>query len=271
MLEHMFYRGCFEVGKTRAEFLSALLARRPLARLEDAGRRASDGGSPPESVGFAPLQAAFLGAEGVRELRDQGVARTRAVLDRLHVVRAPGDDDEIARIHDAFFTRGLSLAYTMKGSQRKYPTLAETASARDALGAPATYLASEESYARVRRLVLENRVLPIVGDFGGKHALNAVAADMRARELVLGAFYTSNVEQYLFDARSYKTFALSVKAMPRDDASLIVRVWFDTGRAHPAQRPGHRTTQIAIPANTFLARAEKRPFSTYWDVVTQAP
>ena len=240
----MFYRGCFEVGRTRAEFLTALLARRPDAQ---------DGGA------------------GERALRDEGVARTHALLDRLHVVRVRGDDEEIARIHDAFFTRGLSLAYAMKGSHRKYPTLAETFSARDAEGAPASFLASDESYARVRRLVLENRVLPIVGDFGGERALRSVAGDMRARGLLLGAFYTSNVEQYLFDAHSYSLFVASVTAMPRDDASLLVRVWFDQGRAHPAQRPGHRTAQLSIPANVFLARAEKTPFRSYWEVVTQPP
>jgi hypothetical protein len=254
LLEHLFFRGCFEVGKTRTEFLGALLARRPLA--QDAG---------------ATLEDAFLEAPGERALRDEGVARTGALLDRLRVTRLAGDDLEIARIHDAFFTRGLSLAYTMKGSNRKYPTLAESFAARDAKGAAATFLGSDESYARVRRLVLENRVLPVVGDFGGTRALTSVAADMRARGLLLGAFYTSNVEQYLFDNRTYGAFVASVTAMPRDDASLLVRVWFDQGRAHPAQRAGHRTTQLTIPANTFLARAGKTPFRSYWEVVTQPP
>jgi hypothetical protein len=261
LLEHLFYRGCFEVGRTRAGFLSALLARRA---------------QPPEggiasSADFAPLEAAFGSAPADRRLRDEGVERTHALLARLRVVRAPGDDTELARIHDAFFVHGLSLAYTMKGSRRTYPTLAEGLSARDPGGEPATFLASEESYCRVRRLVVENRVLPIVGDFGGRHALPSVAADMRARGLVLGVLYTSNVEQYLFDTHTHGTFVASVTAMPRDDVSLLVRVWFDQGRAHPAQHAGHRTTQLALPVNTFLARAEQRPFRTYWEVVTQTP
>lgn len=256
LLEHLFLRGCFEAGKTRADFLAALVARRP-----------SVPGSSDPSI--AELEAPFLAAPGDRALRDEGVARTRALRDRLHVANMPGDDDEIARIHDAFFTRGLSLAYTMKGSARRYPTLAENLAMRDPSGAPSSFLASEATYARVRRLVVENRVLPIVGDFGGKHALSAVAADMRVRRLVLGAFYTSNVEQYLFDARTYGTFVDSVTAMPRDEKSLLVRAWFDQGTKHPAQRSGHRTTQVAIPANAFVARAEKKPFRSYWAVVTQ--
>ncbi len=243
LLEHLFYRGCFEAGATRLAFLSALLARR------------------------SDTQDGFATAAAERTLRDEGVARTNALIDRLHVVRLPGDDAEIARIHDAFFTRGLALAYSMKGSNRKYPTLGEGFALRDASGAPSTFMASEESYARVRRMVMENRVIPIVGDFGGTHALMSVAADMHARGLMLGAFYTSNVEQYLFDQRTYGHFVASVTAMPHDDSSLLVRVWFDQGRAHPKQQPGHRTTQLATKVNTFLERAAKSPFRSYWDVV----
>jgi hypothetical protein len=117
--------------------------------------------------------------------------------------------------------------------------------------------------------VVENRVLPVVGDFGGTHALRAVADDIRARGQELGVFYVSNVEQYLFESHTYGNFVASVRAMPHDDESRLVRVWFDAGKPHPAQRPGHRTTQLAIPASTFLARASTSPFRYYWEVVNQ--
>lgn len=258
LLEHMFFRGCFEAGATRAEFLSALLARRPKASVDE-GR-----------IGFDALEAAFRAAPMDRALRDEGIARTMSLLDRLGVARARGDDAAVARIQSAFATHGLSIAYTMSGSQRDHPSLAETLSAKDPDGAPSTFLASEALYAKVRRLVVENRVLPIVGDFGGAHALRAVAEDMRARGLLLGVFYTSNVEQYLFDARKHGAFVASVASMPRDDESRIVRVWFDQGKPHPAQRVKHRTTQLTIPANAFLARTKTKPFRSYWEVVTQS-
>lgn len=254
LLEHLVIRGCFEAGETRAGFLSALLARRPL--------------TPVEADGFAPLVAAFASATPDRALRDEGVARSGALLDWLHVVRLPGDDRDLARIHDAFFARGLSLAYTMKNAGYRYPTLAETLAARNPGGAEESFLASEVRYARVRRLVMENRVVPVTGDFGGHHALAGVAADMRARGLLLGAFYTSNVEQYLFDEHTYGAFVESVRAMPRDDASLLLRVWFDQGRRHPLQRPGRRTTSLVMGASAFLARATAKPYASYWDVVT---
>lgn len=255
-LEHMFFRGCFEAGETRAGFLRALVSRKIDALPDDAS--------------FSTLADAFRAAPADVGLRDEGVLRTKALLDRLHVVRARGDDASLARIQGAFAKHGLAIAYTMSGSQRTYPTLGEILSIRDPATDTASFLFTEERYRAVRRLVMENRVLPIVGDFGGAHALKAVGEDMRARKLALGVFYTSNVEQYLFDGRKHGAFVASVAAMPHDDASRIVRVWFDQGRPHPAQGK-HRTTQLSIPVNVFLERAAQKPFKSYWEVATQAP
>jgi hypothetical protein len=261
LLEHIVLRGCFEAGATRAEFLSALLARHPRPPRDGV----SDAG---EAAGFQPLADAFASAPPDPKLLDEGIARSRALLDRLHVTRAPHDDANLARIHRAFFGRGLSLAFEMKNSGLAFPTLGAILAARDPAGVEASFLASEARYQRVRRMVLANRVVPVVGDFGGRHALRAVADDMRARGLLLGVFYVSNVEQYLFPAHTYLAFVANVAAMPRDDASLLVRVWLDPFEAHPAQRPGHKTTTLTAGASAFVARAEARPFASYWEVVT---
>lgn len=216
LLEHMFFRGCFEKATTRSEFLSALF--------------------------------------------DGDVARTKAVMDRLGVPRSKDDDKTLERIQAAFAKHQLKIAYTMLGNGRTYPTLGET------LALKGSFTESDEAYERVRRLVLENRVIPVTGDFGGAHALPAVADDMRARGLTLGVFYTSNVEQYLFDARKHGAFVKSVEAMPRDEESRVVRVWFDQGRPHPAQRPKVRTTQLVMKTDAFVAGA---PYKSYWDLVTR--
>jgi hypothetical protein len=255
LLEHMFFRGCFEAAATRLEFLSALLMRRP----KDAR----------DTTAIGALEEAFRDVPANDALRDEGIARTKAIFERLRVAHSESDDRAIARIHEAFAAHGLAIKYTMIGSAHLYPSLGDNFAATDPDSGATSFLGSEESYARVRRLVVENRVLPVVGDFGGTHALRAVAEDMRARGLLLGVFYTSNVEQYLFESRTYGNFVESVRAMPRDDESRIIRVWFDAGRPHPAQRPGHRTTQLAMSAQGFLARAATKPFHYYWDVVSQ--
>jgi len=118
LLEHMMFRACFETGKTRAEFLTALLARRvPSGAVDaDAGPDAS----------FAQLDAAFRAAPPDPSLRHEGIARTKALLDRLAVARTPSDDKALARIHEAFAKHGLGIAYTMLNSGRRYPRLGET-------------------------------------------------------------------------------------------------------------------------------------------------
>lgn len=259
-LEHMIFRGCFEAGATRVEFLSALLMRRPKGSAE---------AGVPDGTSFAPLHAAFRGVPASPALRDEGVARTKAVFDRLHIAHTASDDKTIARIHEAFSTNGLGIKYTMLDSGRAYPSLGDNFAATDTDSGATSFLGNEDTYQRVRRLVLENRVLPVVGDFGGTHALRAVAEDMRARNVPLGVFYTSNVEQYLFESKTHGNFVASVKAMPRDGESRLVRVWFDAGKPHPAQRAGHRTTQVSVAANAFVTRAEAKPFRYYWDVVNQ--
>jgi hypothetical protein len=262
LLEHMVLRACLEAGETRLGFLSALLSRQP--------RRASgaDGGDGPEGGDFASLAAAFASAPPDRVLLDRGLTRSLALLDRLHVTRAPGDDEQLARILEAFFARGLSLSFEMRNSGLPFPTLGHLLALHDPTGVQGSFLATEEGYRGVRRLVLANRVVPVVGNLAGTHALAGVAADIRARGLLLGALYVSNVEQYLFDDGTYPAFVDNVRAMPRDDASLIVRVWLDPFRPHPLQRPGHRTTTLVGGASALVTREDRRPYRSYWEVVT---
>ncbi len=45
----------------------------------------------------------------------------------------------------------------------------------------------------------QNRVIPVVGDFAGDHALQASARSFASRDLPVSAFYVSNVEQYVME------------------------------------------------------------------------
>lgn len=254
LLEHLVFRGCFEEGATRVGFLRALLAREPRSE-------------PVQGPGFSPLEAAFRGVAADPSLEARGVTRTRALLDRLAIVRSSTDERDLVRIHRAFARHGLAITYSMVGSERWYPTLAQNLAATE--GDVGTFLASDEAYAKVRRMVLANRVVPVVGDFGGAHALRAVGEDMRSRGLTLGVLYASNVEQYLFEQRKHGTFVDSVAAMPHDDASRLVHVWFDAGKRHPQQREGHRTTELVVPVDAFVASGQRKPYRSYWEAITR--
>lgn len=257
MLELMVIRAAMEQAPTRTAFLSAWTSRPDVS-----AKLAEPGTASVEEIAGAlagtPADAARRAA-----LRDA----TRSLMARLGVVSAPQDDREIARVVEAFATKGIDIAYSMKGSGRKYPALRELLSARGPDGS-VSFTANEQAYAETRRMMMENRIVPVVGDFSGVKALRGVAADMKRRGISLGVFYTSNVEQYLFEGHTYERFVANVAAMPAVDESLIVRVWFDQGRAHPMQRKGHRTTTLAMSLSRFLARSASRPYRSYWEVTT---
>jgi hypothetical protein len=188
-------------------------------------------------------------------------------MGRLGMHLAPGDEVSIEAIRKAFYEKGLSIAYSMKGSARVYPTLAALLTAKTDRGDSAGFLGTTQKYEWLREFMKENRLVPVVGDFGSPLALSRVAEDMKGKGTKLGVFYTSNVEQYLFEDKKYETFLSNIRRMPVDEESLLVRVWFDQGRAHPKQRAGHRTTTLVQGASGFLARAQDKPFRSYWEVM----
>ena len=71
-------------------------------------------------------------------------------------------------------------------------------------------------------------IVPVVGDFGGDKAINAVGKYLRSIDAMVSAFYVSNVEQFLtgvWDTR----FCKSVSSLPLDDTSVFIR----SGRGGP--------------------------------------
>lgn len=259
-LELVFLRACMERGESRVQFVSALTSRGVPRALVDAQ----------EPVTVQQIAEAFRGAKPEASLRDEAMASAQAWMERLGWIASAAELAELRVIRDAFATKGLELAYSMEGSARKYPSLGSLLALETDQGEAATFLGTEERYRRVRAFVIANRLVPVVGDFAGSHALKGVANDITERGLKLGVFYTSNVEQYLFEGTAYARFTTNVRAMPSDEASVIVRVWFDQGRRHPKQRSGHRTTTVVAPLGRFLERAGSGAYKTYWSVVTDS-
>jgi hypothetical protein len=70
---------------------------------------------------------------------------------------------------------------------------------------------------------LRNLIVPVVGDFAGPKAIKSVGEYLKQHSMTVGAFYTSNVEQYLFqndvDGRFYDNLA----TLPIDSGSTIIR------------------------------------------------
>jgi hypothetical protein len=261
MLEHLALRAAMERAHDRLELVTLLSS-----RAIDRGAVAD-----PRRASVEELADAAARAAPSRPMLDEAVERTVALQARLGIAAAPGDRAALRAALRAFQEKALDLAFTMRASGRRYPPLRALLGAKDPDGVASSFLGTEDAYAAVRAIVVSNRVVPVVGDFAGSKAFRGIGHDMRERRQSLGALYTSNVEQYLFAPNVYGRFVDNARALPHDDHSLIVRVWFDQGRAHPRQQPGHRTATLATSLARFLARHDARPYRSYWEVATDEP
>src|SRR6185503_9725191 len=146
------------------------------------------------------------------------------------------------------------------------PTLKELIMETDQRGQLGNFLAIKEDYDFVRDLHRRNLIIPIVGDFAGKKALAAVGEYLRKNQLTVTAFYTSNVEQYLFDGGVFASFANNVRRLPTNARSLFIRA--ATRRySHPAQLPGHRSTTLLQLMTVFLKDFDEGRYQSYRDLV----
>jgi hypothetical protein len=80
------------------------------------------------------------------------------------------------------------------------------------------------------------------------------------------AFYTSNVEQYLFESEAFAVFANNVRKLPINDKSLFIRS--ASGRyAHPARLPGHRSATLLQQITVFLKDFDAGKYQNYFDLI----
>src|SRR5205823_4442403 len=129
----------------------------------------------------------------------------QAVIDRLtrvHGLKLSGADREtIGKTYRSISQGGPNLRGDFGRSAAIpswVPSYAEMMAATDPNGQNQSYLGSEANFATLKAYESSNLIVPVVGDFAGDKALKAIGNYLRRRGLVVGTFYTSNVEDYLF-------------------------------------------------------------------------
>lgn len=260
LLQHLWFKALFELSPTRVEFLSAMF-----------GRAAPE--QPSEWTAASPdeLTDWIDGRPFDREVESRIWVR---VLDVVEGQGVPLDEDEratIGRIYHQFAQVGLDLTFTshFRGPRPGYPTYRDLLTERDFQGRQASYLATEEGYRFLRGMQMENRVIPVVGDLAGPHALRAIGEDARERGLTVSAFYTSNVEFYLMRDQTFGAFASNLATLPTDGRSVIIRSLFNRFETLPQTRPGYSSTQLLQPIQGFLEVWSNEGFAGYWDLITR--
>ena len=214
---HLMYKALFELSPSRAEFVARLFSR-PLPLLAPSATAAE-----------------IFAAAAVTPRNDSAFdATNQAILDRLMIRHgfALSDSDvvSIRRVFQTFFVAGpdISYAYRLGAPPPSVTpfqvTFAQIQTLTNADSVNMAFLATEENYRRIRSLEARNMVVPVVGDFAGPKAIRAVGDYLRQRGAVVTAFYTSNVEQYLFGGfGADKRFYRNVETLPIDSTSTFIR------------------------------------------------
>jgi hypothetical protein len=265
MLHHLLYKSLIELSADRAEFLSRLFSRPRPTAIDASG-------------GPAALFQAFANVQRDSALFARNLAAVREQLVSRHKFGLTSDDlRTIEYVYSAFFEAGPDLTYsfTMPGRGasmmfygRRMPTYAELMMESDGTGMQRSYLANEENYRTLRELERNNLIVPLVGDFAGDKAIRAVGQYVKDHGATVTAFYTSNVEQYLFQSDDWKKFFTNVATLPVDTSSTFIRAVFNFNTP-PMQTgtPGPRSrTMLASIAEQVQAFAEGR-IQSYWDVI----
>ena len=84
------------------------------------------------------------------------------------------------------------------------------------------------------------------------------------------AFYTSNVEQYLFQqADDWRRFFQNVATLPLDAKSTFIRAVFNYGgyRDPVSATPGPRSTTMLGPIVDLLKAVEDGRVQSYYDII----
>lgn len=222
--EHMLYKALFDLSKDRVEFLSRLFSR---AKPKDVATDATP----------AALFEAFANETPDDTLFKENV---KAVEDRLTKTHGfgltPDDLQGIEYVYGMFKTFGPDLTYSSSNTMRRgggfggrgfggrgMPTYGDLQTTTDYTGENRSYLGSDANFQAMKAFESKNLLVPVVGDFAGSKALRAIGTYLSDHHAVVNVFYTSNVEQYLFQNGVSSQYYANVATLPLDENSAFIR------------------------------------------------
>jgi hypothetical protein len=217
MIAHLMYKALMETSTDRAEFLSKLFSRPRPAALDTTStpKQLFDAyiAAVPDSIAFRKNLASIK----------EYLTKTRGF------VMADSDSKLLDFTYGAFFGGGPQINYNYPYGGAGFgrggmPTYATLQVATDSAGKNWAYLATEANFRWLKDFESKNLLVPVVGNFAGPKAIRGVAQYLKDHHGVVSAFYTSNVEQYLWqqgdDAPNYYK---NVATLPLDSTSTFIR------------------------------------------------
>jgi hypothetical protein len=210
----LLYKALFELSADRADFYSRLFSKKRPSGLS-ATSTALD------------IVTAFEKVPTSQDLYKENTQAVEDLLTRKHGFPLSKDDIlGLEWVYEQFYYFGPSIDYNSAGGGfggGRSPTYGDLTVATDQNGVERNYLATEDRYAVLKDLESRNLIIPVVGNFGGPKAIRAVGQYLRSRDVLVSAFYLSNVEQYLQQDGIWNNFCRSVATLPLDESSTFIR------------------------------------------------
>jgi hypothetical protein len=258
IIQHLMYKAVFHLSPTRPQFLALLLSR-PLPKEKP----------PAANAPLNELIALLVKTPADEKIYAANLATVRkTIVEEFQYPLSERDVASLEYIYKSFRVDGLEIAFRMDGAGNTYfPSLQEMLTATDLRGQQGNFLASVEDYEFVRGMHSKNLIIPVVGDFAGKQAIAGIGTFLRKHGLTVTAYYTSNVEQYLFDNDVFTQFANNVRKLPLTDKSLFIRAVFNMRYSHPARLPGHLSTTVLQQMPLFLKDFDAGQYKNYYDLI----
>jgi len=271
MIQHLMYKALLEMSSDRADFLSRLFSRpRPddLA-VDDSANQ---------------LLRAFIETNPDEELFDQNLKAMTDYLTVQHQFKLTSEDlKSLEYVFTAFYEGGPNLTYSFgvgqganqtfsrsggggyrAGGPRGMPSYAQLMMQTDQEGHNRSYLANAENFRILQDLERRNVIIPIVGDFAGANAIREIGRYLKEHDATVTAFYTSNVEQYLFQqSDDWKRFYSNVATLPLDSKVIFIRS-VASGRRYLT--PGARAS-LLCPISDLLMSFRTGSLDSYSDVI----
>jgi hypothetical protein len=261
LIQHLLFKALVEMSDDRGGFLARLLSRERPAGLD-------------ESSSPKALFAAYDDVEPSEALFQKNLADVENWLAGRHgFALTPNDLRSLEYVYRAFFAEGAALRYSFPRRRLQvFPTYAELLMAVDRAGVNHSYLASEQNFGILRDIERRNLLVPIVGDFAGHKALRAVGRYLTEHGATANYFYTSNVEQYLFEGDAFRRYYSNVATLPLGEKSTFIRAFFDVGFMYPPGiiTPDLHSVQLLESIPSLLNAFGNGEISSYDDVVARS-
>jgi len=262
LIHHLMYKAMIEMAPDRAAFMSLLFARpRP---------KGVDGDASPEALfnAFANVPTDTV------QFATNLAAMTDWLTKRHKFALSAADLTSLEYVYRAFMTAGPDITYAFpNGGGRgfgRWPSFAQLMLESDGQGNNHAYLASETNFQMLKDLETKNLIVPLVGNFSGDKTVRTLGNYLKEHGATVTVFYTSNVEQYLFQqGDDWQRFYANVALLPLDSTSTFIRS-LSNGNGFRPGSPNSRSIQLLSSVLETLKAVKDGRVQTYYDMIQLA-